>query len=478
MDHVKRFLASMVAALFLVLGAGAQSIAPPASLPPPATAQKQEFLQAADEVLAEMSKLVALPILSPLKKSMRSREEIRAYLLQKMKEDKDADKRYADQKTMEKFGLLPKDYPLDQVLVKVLTEQIAGLYDPDSQEFFIADWTSAADQRSVMSHELTHALQDQHFHIDKWTDAAKPNDDGELARDAVLEGSAMAAMMDYELRGKGTIRDLGDFDPATFMGDVDSSPELSKAPKVLQDELLFPYLAGITFTQHILKAGNGWPDFYKVFEKPPASTQQIMHPDLYLQGVMPAKVDLPAAKGVISAEWKKLDENDMGEFGIQEILKQFLSKPRSVALAATWSGDRYAIFENQKNKRTLLEFRIRLSSDADAARFFGAYSEILEAKYAQRTNLMRRPNFFSFDTPEDGVIMRCMNSDCFILEGGTRAMFDHMTMEMGWPAGPVVPMNPSDPHLHETAFPLIPALLAYAGQPMRPTVPQATSLTH
>src|SRR6202035_2361837 len=105
----------------------------------------QEFLQAADEWLAHMSMRFSLPILSPLKKSMRSREEIRAYLLQKMKEDKDADKRYADQKIMEKFGLIPKDYPLDQVLVKVLTEQIAGLYDPDGQEFFIADWTSPAD---------------------------------------------------------------------------------------------------------------------------------------------------------------------------------------------------------------------------------------------------------------------------------------------------------------------------------------------
>jgi hypothetical protein len=109
-------------------------------------------LQAADEVLAEMSKLVSLPILSPLKKSFRSREEIKAYLLQKMKEDKDDDKRYADQKTMEKFGLLPKDYPLEQVLVKVLTEQIAGLYDPESKEFFIADWTTPADERPVMSH--------------------------------------------------------------------------------------------------------------------------------------------------------------------------------------------------------------------------------------------------------------------------------------------------------------------------------------
>jgi hypothetical protein len=348
-------------------------------------------------------------------------------------------------------------------MVKVLTEQIAGLYDPDSQEFFIADWTSPADERPVMSHELTHALQDQHFHIDKWTDAAKPNDDGELARDAVIEGSAMAAMLDYTLGGKGSIRDLGDFDPALLMGDMDSSPELSKAPKVLQDELLFPYLAGVRFTQHLLKAGNGWPDFYKVFAKPPASTQQIMHPDLYLQGVMPAKVEIPAAKGAISSDWKKLDENNMGEFGLQEILKQFLAKDRAATLAARWSGDRYAIYENQKNKRTLLEFRIRLTSDADAARFLGAYSELLELKYAQRTNLMRRPNFFSFDTPEDGVFIRCMASDCFILEGGTRALFDRMTAEMGWPAGPIVPVNPGDPHVNQTGIFTEPALVAAAG---------------
>src|ERR1700676_2613689 len=187
----------MVAALFLAFGAAAQKSSPPASVPPPASAQSSEFLQAADEVLSEMSKLISLPILAPLKKSIRSREEIKAYLLQKMKEDKDAGKRYADQKTMEKFGLLPKDYPLEQTLVKVLTEQIAGLYDPDSKEFFIANWNTDADVRMVMAHELTHALHDQHFHIDKWSDAAKPKDDAELARDAVVEGSAIARMFHY-----------------------------------------------------------------------------------------------------------------------------------------------------------------------------------------------------------------------------------------------------------------------------------------
>ena len=150
---MKRIFAGLIVLLVAVLSGYAQQAAPPASLPPPTGQQSAEFLQAADEVLVEMSKLLSLPILSPLKKSLRSREEIKAYLLQKMDEDKDAAKRYADRKSMEKFGLLPKDYPLEQTLVKVLTEQIAGLYDPDSKELFIANCTTDADERMVMSHE-------------------------------------------------------------------------------------------------------------------------------------------------------------------------------------------------------------------------------------------------------------------------------------------------------------------------------------
>jgi hypothetical protein len=466
---VKRIFAGLIIFLIAALGVAAQKAAP-VLLPPSEGEPNAEFLQAADEVLLEMSKMLSLPILSPLKKSLRSRDEIRAYLLQKMKEDKDAGKRYADQKTMEKFGLLPKDYPLEETLVKVLTEQIAGLYDPDSQEFFIANWNTPADERMVMSHELTHALQDQHFHIDKWTDAAKPNDDAELARDAVIEGSALAAMLDYLLQGKGSIRDLGELDPSILMGDVDSSPELAKAPKVMRDELLFPYLAGTTFTQRVLKASSGWPDFHKVFENPPVSTQQIMHPDLYLQGVVPPTITLPETMGLISADWKKLDENNMGEFGLLEIFGQFLSQDRATSLAAAWSSDRYTIFENQKNKRTLLLFRVRLASDADAARFFGAYSEVLELKHDKRANLMRRPNFFSFETPEENVFLRCLGTDCFVLEGGSRMVFEHLTMEMGWPSGPVVPVKPGESRVKVTAFPIFPNLIADSGRPTLLTV--------
>jgi len=413
----------------------APSAAPVAAAPP--TTSNADFFQAADDVLAEMSKLLSMPILHPVKKSVRSREQIRSYLLAQEKKEKDSAKDYADQRTLEMFGLLPKDYPLEQTLNDILTEQIAGLYDPDSQEFFISDWTDPAELRMVMAHELTHALQDQHYHIDTWRDAAKPNDDAELARDAVLEGAATAAMMDYMLRDEGKgVRDLPVIDPSLVIGDASSSPQLAKAPMVLRDELLFPYTEGMLFTQQVLKATSGWPDFGRVFANPPASTQQIMHPDLYLHGVTHADVTLPDFFTLLPAQWKQLDENAMGEFGVQEALKQFLSAAQAQSLSPAWAGDRYAIFENQQTKQDLLIFRLRLDSDADAAHYFDLYGNVLEAKDATRTNEFRAPNFLSFDTPAGGVFFRCVASECLSMEGTTRDVFDRISHVIGWPAAP------------------------------------------
>ena len=161
-------------------------------------------------------------------------------------------------------------------MVDLLTEQIAGLYDPRAREFYIADWIPLEDQRMVMAHELTHALQDQHFQIEGWVKAARPNDDAELAREAVLEGSAMAAMIDYLLKGTGrSVEDLPAIDPALLAGDTSKTPKLQEAPQFMKDALIFPYFAGLTFSTAILKS-SGWKGVSAVFAKPPVSTQQIM----------------------------------------------------------------------------------------------------------------------------------------------------------------------------------------------------------
>ncbi len=432
--RIRRHFAALLWLCLAGTGAWAQQ-RPSPDVPAAEPATSAEFLQAADEVMAEMSKLLSLPVREPLKRSVRTREEIREYVIRAMREDEDTAKRHADIRVLEALGLLPKNYPLEQKLIALLTEQIAGVYDPRAKEFFIASWTEAAEQRVIMAHELTHALQDQHFHIEQWSKAAKDNDDAGFARDAVLEGSAMIAMIDYLLRDSGTsFRDLGGFDPALMLGDIEGSQELNDVPLVIRDQLLFPYLAGAAFSAKAIEAAGGWPGLARIFERPPASTQQIMHPELYLRGVQPEVVQLPALGGIVPRGWKKLDENVMGEFGLNQVFKQFLGKERADDLAAAWSGDRYTIFEQAPDGRTLLVIRVRLAGEAQAARFFGGYSELLEKKHANRATVVRQPNSFSFETSAGGVFIRCSGRDCLLAEGATRAQFEAMTRSMGWTA--------------------------------------------
>ena len=414
-----------------------------------APASSPEFIKAADEVLAQMSKILALPIKEPLKKTLRSKQEVRDYLIREDKEDKKDSERYADDKTLEAFGLIPKGFPLDSFMLDVLTDQVAGLYDPKAKEFYIADWIPADEQRTVMSHELTHALEDQSFHIDSWIKAARPNDDAELARDAVSEGSAMAAMVDYEmLDQKVSVRDVPDITlliRAGALSEMDKDPNLAKAPLYIRDELLFPYLAGTGFTQQFLKAHTGWQDLHLIFQNPPVSTQQILHPDLYLQGVKPETVTLPEWKGLVPADWKLLEENTLGEFGVNEVLKQLLDENRAELLSPAWKGDRYAVFDDAKSKSNPLVFRLALDNPDDAARFFGQYSEALEHKYKTRAELFRRPNYFQFQSESGGVFLRCVATHCLTVEGATRETFDKINHAIGWEPAPAALSAPAAP---------------------------------
>lgn len=423
--------------------------AQPGISPQTAPASSPEFIKAADEVLAQMSKILALPIKEPLKKTLRSKQEVRDYLIREDKEDKKDSERYADDKTLEAFGLIPKGFPLDSFMLDVLTDQVAGLYDPKAKEFYIADWIPVDEQRTVMSHELTHALEDQSFHIDSWIKAARPNDDAELARDAVSEGSAMAAMVDYEmLDQKASVRDVPDITlliRAGALSEMDKDPNLAKAPLYIRDELLFPYLAGTGFTQQFLKAHTGWQDLHLIFQNPPVSTQQILHPDLYLQGVKPETVTLPEWKGLVPADWKLLEENTLGEFGVNEVLKQLLDENRAELLSPAWKGDRYAVFDDAKSKSNPLVFRLALDNPHDAARFFGQYSEALEHKYKTRAELFRRPNYFQFQSEAGGVFLRCVATHCLTVEGATRETFDKINHAIGWEPAPAALSAPAAP---------------------------------
>jgi hypothetical protein len=424
-----------------------------AAAEPPASSSANsnpEFLATADEVLQEMSEITGWKLKQPLKKTIRSRAEIRAYVIHQMDDEKDAKERYASAKSAEAFGLVPKGFDFDSFLVDLLTEQIAGLYDPKTHEFYIADWITPADQRMVMSHELTHALQDQYFQIEPWVKAARPNDDAELAREAVLEGSAMAGMLEYMLKDKGLkLQELPDIDPSVFVGDLSDTPMLKKAPPFIKDSLMFPYFAGLSFSMSVLRSG-GWSSFSSVFARPPADTQQIMHPEIYRAAKVPAALHTDLPSNIPDDAWTKLEENSLGEFGWKEVLKQYLDEDRAKTTATAWDGDDYITFEQKDSKRLMLFTRIRLASIDATAHFFGQYSELLEKKYPDHHQLFRRPDFFSFTASSGPVFLRCFERECITLEGGNRALFLQWNQKLGWEAIPEEPKKPDDQDIKST----------------------------
>src|SRR5690348_1892750 len=119
----------------------------PKDLSDPTAQTNADFYAAANSVLQTMSKILDLPVKSPLRESVRTKAEIRQYLVDEQNKEESPEKRYADRRTLEAFGLIPKDFPLDSFLLDLLTDQVAGLYDPSGKQFFIADWISPIEQK-------------------------------------------------------------------------------------------------------------------------------------------------------------------------------------------------------------------------------------------------------------------------------------------------------------------------------------------
>jgi len=175
--------------------------------------QAEQLFRDVDTILNFASKDTTLPIKHEVKRRMASREEVVSYLKKNMAEDKDVQRLRRTELVLKKFGLLPKDFDLQTFLVSLLEEQVAGYYDAKTKTVNLLDWVLPDLQRPVLAHELTHALQDQSFGLDKWLKKGNEDidnkkdlkaeditkDENSEARQAVVEGQAMVVLVDYML---------------------------------------------------------------------------------------------------------------------------------------------------------------------------------------------------------------------------------------------------------------------------------------
>jgi hypothetical protein len=442
-----RFMATMLFSLVLAVAGLLQPPTGSSHQGPQAnttSARNAALIAATSEVLKETSELRQLAILRPVQSSTQSRTEIERMLIKNLDEETTPAQMHAAEVTLKRLGLAPPDFQYRTLMLRVLTEQVAGYYDPKTGEFHLADWIDLDGQRPIMAHELTHALQDQHFNLRRFEHWPKGDSDAELAAHALIEGDATLAMALYvannPLRALAFLRSLG----ATGM----TSQELDKAPRALRETLLFTYQEGIGWTRNLYKQG-GWDRISKAFTELPQSTEQIMHPEKYFAHEAPVKVRLPDISGLLNDSqrvairsappasaggapsqvgWKKLDYDVEGEWGFYLILDEFLKSPaESRRAAAGWGGDRFAVYEGPQGDVLFVSLST-WDTENDAREFFDAYARRTGLRYPGATQMnssgsqARNPeletgNVKSFRTSAGGVTIELRGNRVAVVEG-------------------------------------------------------------
>ena len=424
MSKKNRLLATAISAALLLLAA----IVPTAPLPIAEAqsaavvvtndAKNAAVVEATAAVLKETSELRELPILRPVKSGTQSRDEIQHFLIKNMDEDTSPAEMHASEVSLKKLGLVPADFQFRPFIIRLLTEQVAGYYDPKQQEFFLADWIDLDGQKPVMAHELTHALQDQHFNLRRFEKWPKGDSDAELAAHALIEGDASLAMKVYVTRSPLRIIAL----MKSMGASKSSTEEIERAPRAIRESLLFPYEQGMEWAEQLYKR-EGWSLVSKAFKELPQSTEQILHADKYFAHEAPVKISLPDITPTLGSGWKRIDTDVNGEWSYYLILDEYLkSEQESRRAAAGWGGDRYSVYEGAKPGQVFIVQLSAWDTEQDAAEFFAAYAKRTEARYKSANALPDKPagamtEEKGWHTDEGDVLMQRRGQRVLILEG-------------------------------------------------------------
>ncbi|HEX8634608.1 MAG TPA: hypothetical protein VF703_10700 [Pyrinomonadaceae bacterium] len=329
------------------------------------------------EVLKETGEIRKLEVLRPVKSGAQSRAEIERMLVRNLDEQSTPAELHASELALKKLGLVPANFRMRSFLIELLTEQVAGYYDPKTQEFYLADWIDLDGQQPVIAHELTHALQDQHFNLRRLEDWPKGDSDAELAAHALVEGDATLVMTFYVMRDLKRVAAM-----MKSMGAAGAASEkIERAPRVLRDSLIFPYKQGMEWTSQVYRRG-GWPLVSEAYKNLPQSTEQILHPEKYFAREAPVKLNVPDLAGLLGQGWARLDYDVNGEWSYFQILDEYLrAEKESQQATAGWSGDRFALYEHRATRQVLLAQLTAWDTEQDAVEFFDAYVKRTGLRY-------------------------------------------------------------------------------------------------
>jgi hypothetical protein len=268
----------------------------------------------------------------------RGRAQVRDYVIHKFAEELPPAELQGATAAYRLFGLIPDSLDLRRTMIDLLTEQIAGYYDPDSDALFIRSDIEPFQFRIVVSHELVHALQHQYLNLDSLIQQKRQND-RRTAAQAILEGQAVLSQIPVLMpEQRPETLPAGWFWKQREVAAQQQAqmPEFAHAPMWLRETLIFPYLGGAEFVRWFRRQYPGQQPYGALM---PTSTEQILDPGRYVARDRPRELafEVPAPDAVIY-------EDDLGAFEIRLLFTELLgSEARAAVYTAGWDGDRYQV---------------------------------------------------------------------------------------------------------------------------------------
>jgi hypothetical protein len=322
----------------------------------------------ADWALTEASKLRGLQIKGPVRCQVLEPQPYFEKLSTLIKKELPLERLLIEQQLFALLGLIPDSYQYSECIVKAYANQAAAFYSSDDKSFFMPSWIPADD--SVLVHEATHALQDQHFNLSKIDRHPTIVADKVLAIGAMVEGDAMSVESAYissqggaSQVGVDSVHRIDDLGPCAF-------------PPALEDLFFFQYEFGGYFAAKIKALGAGIDPFHR----PPASTREIIYPREYLAARKWSELKVPRMPAAFRSTGARLVYSErIGEFIIRLLLKQYMRGSDASQSAKGWSGDRLAVYRSKGSLSVVWE--VLFESDQDALSFLQAVRRWLEKRF-------------------------------------------------------------------------------------------------
>jgi len=300
----------------------------------------------ANEIQASVSKLRGLKIRRKLKVGVYDKASLRRFVTKELTRGQGGKRLDAMGEALHLLGMAKPEWKMRAGLIELLQEQVGGLYDPRTRELrlmrrmiitepvnpirrmLLGDPEDEA--RIVMAHEITHALQDQHYRLDRMAKDRPRDSDLETAIASLVEGDATVAMMAWFMvrQGRGSAAQLfasGESMGMMFklimkvarVGLLPDTASLARSPRWLQDRLTAPYVDGMVMCLKL----RSFAGIDALYRRPPLSSEQVLHPEKLLSRPRdePIKLKTPDLSRTLGKGWKRTWHDVLGELGSRSL---------------------------------------------------------------------------------------------------------------------------------------------------------------